>query len=289
MSFQPCRSAFWDHPLASRRPIRPHFPSLPARHGEVDKMTPCHSPVGAVRPSSKPSQLEPWLASIPTANSTSSQRSARWNPVAKGYYPLSSLDAPSLGVYSLSPAEALAGTTDDTPSPSDFSAEYYPSPSPEPQQGTDEPHPAPTHTRHDMRLAAVPTAMELPVPCPFKAPNSRSFPTEPRFLDYASSSLQLAASYPPVQLGPAQSHSLPANPNLRYEWVGKCCARTPQMENACPVQQVSSQSTLNIQEQTRHQGDLKLRKRNEKEAAAMRAGRAGGCRSDKPSRYYGGN
>ena len=248
-------------------------------------MTPWQSPVGAERPSSKP-QLATWLANIPTANSACTQRSKRWNPMAKECYPSSSLNAPGLLVPSLSPAGTLAGTTDDTTSPSDPSAEYHPSPSPEPQQGNNESHPAPTHTRHNMRLAAVPAAMELPVPCPFQAPNPRSVPTEPRFPDYASSSLQLAASYPPVQLGPAQFYSVPANPNLPQHPVASAmngltsAARAllkwrMKNPNAGPVRQVSSQLEFNIQEQTRHQEEFELRKRNEKEKAAMRAGRAG--------------
>lgn len=288
MPFQPRRSTFWDHPRASQRPslIWSHSHSLPAQYRELDKMKPWQSPVGAERPSSKPSQLATWLANIPTANSVSSQRSTRWNPMAKECYPSSSLDAPSLLVPSLSPAGTLAGTTDDTTSPPNSSAEYHPSPSPEPQQGNDESHPAPTHTRHNMRLAAVPAAMELPVPCPFQAPNLRSVPTGPRFPDYASSSLKLAASYPPVQLGPAQSYSLPANPNLPQYPVASAmngltsAARAllkwrMKNPNAGPVRQVSSQLTFNIQEQTRHQEEFELRKRNEKEKAAMRAGRAG--------------
>lgn len=131
-----------------------------------------------------------------------------------------------------------------------------------------------------MRLAAVPAAMELPVPCP------RSVPTEPRFPDYASSSLQLAASYPPVQLGPAQSYSLPANPSLSQHPVASAMneltSATRELlksrmknPNAGPVRQVSSQLTFYTQEQARHQEEFELRKRNENEEAAMRAGRAG--------------
>lgn len=119
MPFQPRRSTFWDQSPASQRPslIRSHSHSLPAQKRKVDKITPWQSPVGAERPSSKPSQLETWLANIPTANSGFTQRSTRWNPMAKEYYPTSSLDAPSLLVPSLSPAATLAGTTDDTTSP----------------------------------------------------------------------------------------------------------------------------------------------------------------------------
>ena len=80
---------------------------------------------------------------------------------AKEYYPSSSLYAPSLGVPYQSSAETL--TTDDTPSSS-----------PESQQGTDAPHPGPTDTRHVMKPAAVPTAMESPVSCPVQAPSFRS-------------------------------------------------------------------------------------------------------------------
>lgn len=285
MPFQPRRSTFWDPPLASQRPslMRSDSPNLPAQDSEFDEMMPCQSPAGAERLSSKPSQLAIWPADLPMPISAPTQYSRMWNPMVKENCAPSSLDAPRMGVPSLSPARTLAGATDEYPSPSNSSAENYPSP--EPQQITYEPHSAPTHTRHDMRLAVVPTATELLAPCPFQAPNSRSVPTEPRFLDYANSTLQAAVLYPPVQLGPAQSYSVLTSPNPPQQPVtsamnGLASAARALLRwriknpNAGPVRQVSSQSTFSIQEQTRHQGGLEFRKRKEKEEVAMRAGRA---------------
>lgn len=108
MPFQPRRSTFWDHPLASQRPS--NSASLPAKHGEVVKVTPVQSPVGAERSSSKSSQLAPWLANTSTANSTSTQHWAGWNPEAKEYYPSSSLYEPSLSVAYQSPAAPSYGS-----------------------------------------------------------------------------------------------------------------------------------------------------------------------------------
>lgn len=156
------------------------------------------------------------------------------------------------------------------------SAECHPSPSSEPQQKIYEPHPAPTHLRHDVRLAVVPIAMELQAPCQFQAPNSRLIATELKFLD--------PASYPPVQPDTTQSYSFLTNPALPQHPVTsgtyglastarallKWRIKNP---NAGPVRQVSSQSTFDIQEQTRHQGGLEFKKRIKKEEAAMRAGR----------------
>lgn len=235
MPFQPRRSTFWDQPLASQRPspIRSPSPSLLAQHSEVDKVTPVQSPVGAERSSSKPSQLAPWLANISTANPTSTQRWAGWNPTAKEYYPSSSLYAPSLGV---SPTETL--TTNNTPSSS-----------PESQHGTDAPHPGPTNTRHDMKPAAVSTAMESPMSCPLQAPNFRSVH--------------------PISTQDAVASAIKGMENAASalaRWVGK-------HPNAGPLREVLSQSIYGKQDQTRHQEELELRKRVGKEEAAMRAGR----------------
>lgn len=255
MPFEPRRSTFWDQPLASQRPspTRSHSPSLPAQRSEIDRMTPVQSPVGAERSSSNPSQLEPWLAEISTANistanistanistenistatPTSTQRWAGWNPKAKEYYPSSSLYAPSLGV---SPAETL--TTNNTPSSS-----------PEPQQGTDAPHPGPTNTRHDMKPAAVPTAIISRASYPLQAPSFRS--VHPILPQHAAASgvrgMEIAAS-------------------ALFKWVEK-------HPNAGPVREVLSQSIYGKQDQTRHQEELELRKRVDKEEAAMRARR----------------
>lgn len=120
--FQPRRSTFWDHPLASQRRslIWSDSPSLPAQPSEFDETTPCQPPVGAERSSSRPSQLATWLANFPIANSTPTQGTRRWNPMAKENYALSSLDAPRMGVTPLSPAEPSAGGRDDYPSQSAF-------------------------------------------------------------------------------------------------------------------------------------------------------------------------
>lgn len=235
MPFQPRRSTFWDQPVASQRPssIRPHSLSLLVQESEIDEVSPVQPPVGAERSSSKPSQLEPWLANIAEANPTSTQRWAGWNPTAKEYYPSSSLYAPSLGV---SPAETL--TTNNTPSSS-----------PESQQGTDAPHPGPTNTRHDMTPAVVPTAMVPPVSCPLQAPSFRSvYPILPQHaVASAAKAMEVAMS-------------------ALQRWV-------MDHPNAGPVRQVLSQSIYGKYDQTRHQEELELRKRVGKEEAAMRARR----------------
>lgn len=237
MPFQPRRSTYWDHPLASQRPspIRSHSPSLPAQHSKVDQVTPVQSPVGAERSSSKSSQQAPWLANTSTANPTSTQHRVRWNPTAKEYYPSSSLYAPSLGVPYQSPAETP--TTDNTPSSS-----------PESQQGTDAPHPGPTNTCFDMMPAAVPTA---PVSRPFQAPSFRSVHQILPQHAVASAVKGLASA----------AYAL-------SQWEEK-------HPYAGPLRGVLSQSIYGQQDQTRHQEELELRKRNDKEEAAMRARRTG--------------
>lgn len=235
---QPRRSTFWDQPLASERtsPIRSHCPSLPVQHSEVGKVTSVQSPVGAERSSSKPSQLAPWLANNSTANPTSTQHWARWNPTAKEYYPSSSLYAMSLDVSYRSPAETL--TTNNTPLSS-----------PEFQQGTDAPHLGPINTRHDMRPAAAPTTMESPVSYPFQAPSFRS--VHPILPQHAVASA-------------AKGIESAASALARWE---------KNHPNMGPLREVLSQSIYGKQDQTRHQEELELRKRNGKEEAAMRGGR----------------
>ena len=201
-----------------------------------------------------------------------------WNPMAMGYH------------RSPSP-ESQQGTDKANPCPTHtrwnpMAMEFRPSPSPESPQGTDGPHSGPTDARQDMRLAAVPSAMESPVSCPSQASSSWSVPTKPSPLNYANSSLQRAASYPRAQLGPAQSYSLPANSNLPQHKVasalnGMASAAHALLKwrrknpNAGPPRQVLSQSKLSMQAQTLHQAFLELKKRNSKEEAAMRARRAG--------------
>lgn len=240
MPFQPRRSTFWDHPLTSQRPspIRPYSPSLPAQQSEVDKLRPIQSPVGAERSSSKSPQLAPYPASTSTENPALTQHWVRWNPTAKEYYPSPSLYAPSLGVLYQSSAETLM--TDDTPSSS-----------PESQQETDAPHPGPTDTRHVMKPAAVPTAMESPVSCPAQASSFRS-----------------VHQILPQHAVASAVKGLACAASALAKWEKK-------HPNAGPLREVLSQSIYGQQDQTLHQEELELRKRNGKEVAAMRAARAG--------------
>lgn len=248
--FQPHRSTLWDQPLASQRPppIRSHCLSLLAQGSEIDVATPVQPPVGAERSSSNPSQLEPRLANISTANPTSTQRWAGWNPkakeyptqrwagwnpTAKEYYPSSSLNASSRHV---SPTDTLPTNTTPTTSPAS-------------QQGNHAPHSGPTNTRHVMQPAAVPAAVIWRASHPLQAPSFNSghpilpqhaAATAVRGLSIASSAFEVwRANHP----------------------------------NAGPVREVLSQTVYGLQEQTLHQEELEFRKRVEKEEAAMRAGR----------------
>ena len=265
----PSRSTFWDKWLESKQPSHIHFPSLPAQRSKIDKVMPVQPPVGAERSSSKPQpepwlanistakptspqrwagwnpmakeysskpQPEPWLANISTAKPTSPQRWAGWNPMAKEYYPSSSLYAPSLGA---SPAETL--TTNNTPSSS-----------PESQQGTHAPIMNPTAVPPTAvlptaaHLTAIPPTAVLPTAVPMTSVFMSAYPISPEeAVESASRGVLNAATV------------------LANWWS--------EHPDAGPVRQVASQSIYDQEQQTRHQEELELRKRIEKEEAAMRA------------------
>lgn len=156
--------------------------------------------------------------------------------MAKEYYPSSSLYAPSLGAF---PAETL--TTNNTPSSS-----------PESQQGTHAPVMKPTAVPPTVvPLTAVHPTAVLPTAVPLTA-----VPMTSVFIsDYPISPEQAVDS--------ASRGVLNAATVLANWWS--------EHPNAGPVREVASQSIYDQAEQTRHQEELELRKRIEKEEAAMRA------------------
>lgn len=314
MPFEPRRSTFWDQPLESQQPspMRSNSPSLPAERSEIDKVMLVQPRVGAKRWSSKP-QPEPWLANIwtanltsstasptsstanptsstanstsstanptsSTANPTSSQRWAGWNPTAQEYYPSSSSYAPIRGA---SPTETL--TTNKTPSSS-----------PESHQGTDVPDPGPTNTGHDVNPTAVPptagpqtavppTAVPLPaVPLttvpptavpPIAVPPTAVPPTAVPLTAVSLTAVPMTAvfmsAYPILPQDAVESaiRGVSNAATVLSQWIKN-------HPDAGPVRQVASQAIYNQQDQTLHQEELELRKRVEKEEAAMRARRA---------------